>query len=302
MKPILSVDKFSKHYGKFVAVDNISFELFSGEVFALLGPNGAGKTSTLECIEGIRTISGGSILINGINPQKNHRKITKTLGVQLQASSLPEIITVEEAIKMFSLYLGNKISYDLLERFDLISKKRTQFKDLSTGQQRKLILAIALSHNHKILILDEPTAGLDVHTRVELHNVIREEKQKGTAILLASHDMSEVEELADRVSILSKGRIVAEGTPNDIITAGNKSIKVLIKTRDNSLLKLNLPQIIGTKENDDYVIFKGTDIEDTLSNILTNIKANNDKLLDIIVERATLEERFIDITRSEGNL
>lgn len=302
MDPILLVDKFSKNYGDFKAIDNISFKVSSGEIFALLGPNGAGKTSTLECIEGIRKISNGKILINGINPEKDYKKIAKILGVQLQSSALPEIITVEEAIKMFSLYLGNKIRFDLIERFDLNSKRKTQFRNLSTGQQRKLVLAIALSNNPKLLILDEPTAGLDVNTRVELHNVMREEKQKGTAILLASHDMNEVEELADRVSILSKGRIVAEGTPNDIITSGNKDVKILVKTRDNSLIKLNLTQAIVKKENEDYVIFKCQDIEKTLTDVLSYIKANNDKLVDIIIEKATLEERFMDITRGEGNL
>ncbi|HEY8891113.1 MAG TPA: ABC transporter ATP-binding protein [Clostridium sp.] len=273
----------------------------SGEIFALLGPNGAGKTSTLECIEGIRKVSGGKILINGISPEKDYKKIAKILGVQLQASSLPEMITVEEAIKMFSLYLGNKIRFDLIERFNLTCKRKTQFRNLSTGEQRKLVLAIALSNNPKLLILDEPTAGLDVYTRVELHNVMREEKQKGTAILLASHDMNEAEELADRVSILCKGRIVAEGTPNDIITSGNNVVKILVKTRDNSLIKLDLKQIIANKENKDYVIFKCLDIEKTLTDILTYIKANNDKLVDIIIEKATLEERFIDITSREEN-
>ena len=302
MKSVLLVDKFSKNYGDFKAVDKISFEVSSGEIFALLGPNGAGKTTTLECIEGIRKVNGGRILINGISPNKDYKKIAKILGVQLQSSSLPEMITVEEAIKMFSLYLGNKIRFDLIERFDLVTKRKTQFRNLSTGQQRKLVLAIALSNNPKLLILDEPTAGLDVHTRVELHNVMREEKQKGTAILLASHDMNEVEELADKVSILSNGRIVAEGTPNDIITAGNNDVKILVKTRDNSLIKLNSTQIINKKENEDYVIFKCQDIEETLTNILTHIKDNSDKLVDIIVERATLEERFIDITRREENL
>jgi len=300
MEAVLLVDKFSKHYGNFKAVDNISFEVTSGEIFALLGPNGAGKTSTLECVEGIRKVSGGKILINGISPEKDYKKIAKILGVQLQSSSLPELITVEEAMKMFSLYLGNKTRFDLIERFDLSCKLKTQFRNLSTGEQRKLVLAIALSNNPKLLILDEPTAGLDVHTRVELHNVMREEKQKGTAILLASHDMKEVEELADRVAILANGRIVAEGTPNDIITAGNKEVKILVKTRDNSLININSTIRIEKKENEDYIIFKGQDIEETLSNILTSIKDNHDKLLDIIVERATLEERFMDITGEEG--
>jgi ABC-2 type transport system ATP-binding protein len=300
MKPIVQVEEFTKFYGSNKVIDNISFDIYPGEIFALLGPNGAGKTTTLECIEGIRKANGGKLLISGLNPDKDFKKMRKILGVQLQSSALPDIITVEEAMKMFCLYLGSEIRYDLLERFDLKSKYKTEFCKLSAGQQRKLILAIALAHHPELLILDEPTAGLDVHTRVELHEIMREERAKGTAILLASHDMSEVEELADRVAILLKGKIVAAGTPNEIITSGDSKVRIHVKTQQDSLSDLQLEQIQIMKDTEGYRVFDTEDIEGTISQILSHIKSKGDKLMDLRVERPSLEDRFINITRSGG--
>ncbi len=300
MKPIVQVEGFTKLYGSSKAADDISFEIMSGEIFALLGPNGAGKTTTLECIEGLRQYNAGTITVNGLNPEKDSKKLRKSLGVQLQASSLPDIITVEEAMKMFCLYLGTETRYDLLERFDLSSKYKTEFGKLSTGQQRKLILAIALAHRPAILILDEPTAGLDVHTRVELHQIMREERAKGTAILLASHDMSEVEELADRVAILVKGKIVAQGSPNDIITSGDSRVRIHVKTQGSSLETLQLQEATRSEDVEGYAVFDTEDIEGAVSHILSCIKEHQDKLLDLRVERPSLEDRFINITKQGG--
>jgi ABC-2 type transport system ATP-binding protein len=300
MKPIVQVENFTKFYGSNKVIDNISFDIYPGEIFALLGPNGAGKTTTLECIEGIRKASTGKLLVSGLNPDKDFKQMRKILGVQLQASALPDIITVEEAMKMFCLYLGSEIRYDLLERFDLKSKYKTEFCKLSAGQQRKLILSIALAHHPELLILDEPTAGLDVHTRVELHEIMREERAKGTVILLASHDMREVEELADRVAILLKGKIVATGTPNEIITSGDSKVRIHVKTQKDYLSDLSLEQVQIMKDTEGYRVFDTEDIEGVINQILSHIKSKGDKLLDLRVERPSLEERFINITRNGG--
>ena len=300
MKPIVQVEDFTKFYGSNKVIDSISFDIYPGEIFALLGPNGAGKTTTLECIEGIRKANNGKLLVAGLNRDKDFKRMRKILGVQLQASALPDIITVEEAMKMFCLYLGSEIRYDLLERFDLKSKYKTEFCKLSAGQQRKLILAIALAHHPKLLILDEPTAGLDVHTRVELHEIMREERAKGTAILLASHDMSEVEELADRVAILLKGKIVASGTPNEIITSGDGKVRIHVKTQKDYLSDLHLEQVQIMKDTEGYSVFDTEDIEGAITQILNHIKSKGDKLLDLRVERPSLEDRFINITKNGG--
>ncbi|MGE5607062.1 MAG: ABC transporter ATP-binding protein [Bacteroidota bacterium] len=301
MEPFVSVENLVKRYGNVAAVDGVSFDIARGEIFALLGPNGAGKTTTLECLEGLRKADGGRVSVAGINPAKEFSKIRKVLGVQLQASSLPDIITVEEAMKLFCLYLGTATRYDLLEKFDLQNKRKTQFGRLSTGQQRKLALAIALSHNPQLLILDEPTAGLDVQTRVELHQIMRREREEGTAILLASHDMSEVEELADRVAILLNGKVVAAGTPNEIITSGDQQVKIHVKTLKNSILTLKSSAFLKYESKDGYAIFFCEDIEEAVHSVLVHIKKHGDKLLDLKVERPSLEERFVDITKNGGN-
>lgn len=301
MEPFVSVENLVKRYGDVTAVDGVSFAISRGEIFALLGPNGAGKTTTLECLEGLRKADGGMVSVAGINPAKEFPKIRKVLGVQLQASSLPDIMTVEEAMKLFCVYLETETRYDLLEEFCLKDKYKTQFGRLSTGQQRKLALAIALAHHPQLLILDEPTAGLDVETRVELHQIMRREKEKGTAILLASHDMSEVEELADRVAILVNGRVVAAGTPNDIITSGDKQVKIHVKTLKNTILTLQSPVFRNVEFKDGYAIYCCEDIEEAVHSVLVYIKTHGDKLLDLKVERPSLEERFVDITKNGGN-
>lgn len=178
MMPFVEVEGLVKQYGSAKAVDGVGFTISRGEIFALLGQNGAGKTTTLECLEGLREADEGRIMIAGFNPVKDFSKIRKIIGVQLQASSLPDIVTVEEAMKLFCLYLEVETRWDLLKQFDLQDKYKMQFGRLSTGQQRKLMLAVALAHHPQLLILDEPTAGLDVQSRVELHRIMRQEKEK----------------------------------------------------------------------------------------------------------------------------
>ena len=215
-QPTVSVRDFRKRYGSFVAVDGISFEAGRGEIFGLLGPNGAGKTTTLECLEGIRQSDDGSLAVLGVDPGRQPRKLRNLIGVQLQSSGLPGDMTVDEAMRFFCAYHGVPPRYDLLDRLGLQPKRRTQYRELSTGLQRRVALALAISHNPPVVILDEPTAGLDVGSRTELHALMQELRDGGTALILATHDMAEAEKLADRVAILLRGKIVAAGTPREL--------------------------------------------------------------------------------------
>ena len=210
---IIEVHNLRKSYGSVIAADDISFQAHSGEIFGLLGPNGAGKTTTLECLEGIRQPDRGDLAVLGVNPSRQPRKLRRLIGVQLQSGGLPDDMTVDEALRFFAAYHGVAPRHDLLERLGLGDKLRTQYRHLSTGLQRRLALALAIAHNPPAVILDEPTAGLDVASRTELHALMAELRRGGTAILLATHDMAEAEKLADRVAILLHGRIVATGTP-----------------------------------------------------------------------------------------
>ncbi|MFA9402487.1 MAG: ABC transporter ATP-binding protein, partial [Anaerolineales bacterium] len=259
--PVIEVRDFRKTYGDFIAVDGISFEVNQGEIFGLLGPNGAGKTSTLESLEGLRSPNNGSLRVAGVDPTREPRKLRNVIGVQLQTSGLPESITVNEAMNFFCAYHGVDARYDLLDRLGLAEKRNAQYHQLSTGQQRRLSLALALAHDPSVLFLDEPTAGLDVATRVELHDIMREQQEAGTTIILATHDMAEAEEMADRIAILLNGKIAATGTPIEITAEGGGLTKVSIRTQRSSLSDpgISFPAVSQRISKDEYSIYFSTD-------------------------------------------
>ncbi len=295
---VIIVRDFRKTYGDLVAVDGISFEVERGEIFGLLGPNGAGKTSTLESLEGLRAPNGGSLQVAGVDPTREPRKLRNVIGVQLQTSGLPESITVDEAMKFFCAYHGVDPRFDLLDRLGLAEKRKAQYHQLSTGQQRRLSLALALAHNPSVLFLDEPTAGLDVATRVELHNIMREQQAEGTSIILATHDMSEAEEMSDRIAILLHGKVVTTGTPMEVTATGAGLTKVSVRTVGSSLSDpgVTFPAVSQRVSKDEYSIYFSTDIGPTVSAIIAHIQAKQDKLIDLRVERPSLEDRFLEIT------
>lgn len=295
---IIEVKGFRKIYGDFVAVNDISFDVKQGEIFGLLGPNGAGKTTTLESLEGLRMPDGGSLQIMGIDPTRDFSKLRDIIGVQLQTSALPESIRVDEAMKFFCAYHGVDPNYDLLNRLGVGDRLRIQYYQLSTGQKRRLALALAIAHNPPVLILDEPTAGLDVPSRVELHKIVRELKDAGTTILLATHDMAEAEEMTDRVAILLKGEIVATGTPLEITATGAELTKVSVRTAHSCLSNagISFPGVSQETLKEDYTIYFSEDIGPTVSAIIAYIESQGDTIIDLRVERPSLEDRFLEIT------
>ncbi len=299
-QPIITVTHFRKAYGDFVAVDDISFAVQPGEIFGLLGPNGAGKTTTLECLEGLRQPDSGGLQVAGIDPQAEPRKLRHVIGVQLQASGMPEAMTPDEAMKFFCAYHGVAPRFDLLDRFGLTAKRKTQFHELSTGQQRRLALALAIAHEPQVLFLDEPTAGLDVGSRSELHTVMRELQTNGTTIILATHDMAEAEQLSDRVAILLNGRIAAAGAPLEITATGAGLTKVSVHTRANSLLANHhtFPAVSQRQLKENYAIYYSRDIAQTVPALIAYVQDQADELLDLRVERPSLEERFLELTNS----
>ena len=299
---IISVRGFRKVYGDFVAVDDISFAVARGEIFGLLGPNGAGKTSTLECLEGLRQPDGGTLRIAGVDPSREARKLRGKIGVQLQTSGLPETISAAEAMKFFCAYQGIAPRYDLLDRLGLAEKRTAAYSELSTGQKRRLALALAVAHEPEVLILDEPTAGLDVGSRVELHDLMRELQGRGATILLATHDMAEAEELASRVAILLNGKIAATGSPLEITAAGDGLTKVSVHTENRSLEQVNgsFPGVQQRALKEEYVVYFSSDVGPTVSSLISYIETHDDALIDLRVERPSLEDRFLEITHSGG--
>ena len=298
---MIEVQNFRKAYGKFTAVVDVSFTVHSGEIFGLLGPNGAGKTSILETLEGLREPNGGSIRVAGLDPATEQPKLHNIIGVQLQSAGMPESITPVEAMKFFCAYHGVKPRFDLLDRLGLQEKTRTQFYELSTGQQRRLALALAVAHEPQILFLDEPTAGLDVASRVELHKLMRDLRTNGTTIILATHDMAEAEELSDRVAILLNGKLAALGSPLQITSTGEGLSKISVNTRNGSLKQAaEFPSVQQFSAKEEYLVYYSTDIGLTVSAILSFIQSQDDQVIDLRVERPSLEDRFLEITR-EGS-
>ncbi|HSR48526.1 MAG TPA: ABC transporter ATP-binding protein [Anaerolineales bacterium] len=290
-----------KRYGDVIAVDGVSFEARRGEIFGLLGPNGAGKTTTFECLEGIRRPDEGGLEVLGIDPHKDPRALGKVMGIQLQTSGLPADMLVDEAMRFFSAYHGVAPRYEVLDRMGLGEKRGATYRSLSTGQQRRLTLALAVAHEPEVVVLDEPTAGLDVATRAELHAMMAELRGRGTTILLATHDMAEAEKLADRVAILLRGRIVALDTPRKLTAAGPDLTKITVRTdSERDLTQTSLPHVVRSLRADSYSVFFSEDAGATVVALIRSIESAGEKLADLRVERPTLEERFLELTQDGG--
>src|ERR1700749_1122815 len=213
----LAVHGLERRYGAVKAVDGISFEVAAGEVFGLLGPNGAGKTTTLECILGLVRPDAGRIEIEG---ETDPARVRAKVGAVLQATSLPDKITPREALTVFGKFYPAPLgAQTLLQRFGLAEKADAAFDTLSGGQKQRLALALGFAGNPRLLLLDEPTTGLDPQMRREVQDHIAAIRKEGRAVLLATHDMAEAERLCDRIAVIAEGRIVATGTPRDLIAA-----------------------------------------------------------------------------------
>ncbi|MPW25876.1 ATP-binding cassette domain-containing protein [Alkalibaculum sp. M08DMB] len=293
---MISVNNLLKKYNGVPVVNNLNFSVQKGEVFGLLGPNGAGKTTTLECIEGMRKSDGGEINISGFNIQQQEKEIRKILGIQLQVASLPENLHPKEAMQLICGWNGQQVRLDLLKRFGLESLSNKQYGQMSTGQKRRLHLALALACNPTIVILDEPTAGLDVQGRAELHEAVRELKDKNTTIILATHDMSEAESLCDRIAIMIQGQIATIGTPAQITSAARRETRITLLTQNNSLLPgHDIGDAHFSKEKDGYGVWTSKDTANAVIALLNNVRHNEDKVIDLRVERPSLEEAFLDL-------
>lgn len=300
--PAVRVAGLAKRYGDTIAVDEVSFEVQSGELFGVLGPNGAGKTTTLECLEGLRAPDAGNLQVMGIDVVRDPAAARRLLGVQLQIAGLPTTMRVGEAMRFFAAYRGVPPREDLLDRFGLRDKVDAPYDALSGGQQRRLVLALALTHHPAVLVLDEPTSGLDVPSRAQLHDVLRELRSSGTTILLATHDMAEAESLCDRVAIVLRGRTVAVASPDELTATGAGLSRVSVRTSNDSFLEATaaLPGVQQRIDDGQYSRWLSDDPAATVAAILERLDLAGDDLVDLRVERPSLEERFLELTRDAG--
>jgi ABC-2 type transport system ATP-binding protein len=229
-EPIVEVRNLRKTYGDKVAVDDVSFTVQPGEIFGILGPNGAGKTTTVETLAGLRQADSGTVRVLGIDTQRDPEAVRDHLGVQLQEAALHDKITVGEALRLFaSFYTDPADPAELLELLDLTPHAGVQFARLSGGQKQRLSIALALVGNPRIAILDELTTGLDPQARRATWDLVERVRATGVTILLVTHFMDEAERLCDRLVVIDRGRVVAEGTPAGLVDALDEDRTVVVR-------------------------------------------------------------------------
>jgi ABC-2 type transport system ATP-binding protein len=298
---VISVRGLTKSYGPLEAVRGLDFEVLKGQVFGLLGPNGAGKTTTVEILEGLRPRTSGEVTVLGFDPAVNIKEIKDRIGVCLQATNLPEKITVREALQVFSSFYTRTTNLDkLLQRLQLWEKRDAFYGQLSGGQKQRVALALAMVNEPQLLFLDEPTTGLDPQVRHEIHGLIEELKAQRCTILLTTHYIEEAEKLCDQVAIVDQGKIIASGTPREIQA----------QTLGHSIIDLHLgaplpPGDIPASLAGEKLIF-GEDRttlnvssarpSKTLVELVKWIDQQGIELLDIQLKRPTLEDVFIELT------
>jgi ABC-2 type transport system ATP-binding protein len=295
---VIDVEKLTKRYGDLLAVNDISFTVRKGEVFAFLGPNGAGKTTTVEIIETIRTPTSGKVSLLGMDVTKKKRKIVRRIGVLPQGFSSFDRITVCETIQYYSrLFNCRNTDVDgLIELANLKDKSKEQFKNLSGGLKQRLGIAIALVNNPEVVFLDEPTTGLDPRARREVWDVLLGLKKKGKTVFLTTHYMEEAELLADTVAIISKGSIVAMGSPVELIERNANYLVLTLQSVDEKVFEI--VQKIGfepahTNHNNIKV---RVEHQDDVRKILNAIKDTGASFLSLDVRKPNLEEVFLKLT------
>ncbi|HEV3264842.1 MAG TPA: ABC transporter ATP-binding protein [Acidimicrobiales bacterium] len=212
--PVVVCDQLVIRYGDLVAVDGLSFRANPGEVVALLGPNGAGKTSTVECLEGYRPPSAGSVSVLGLDPGRDHAALVPRIGVMLQRGGVYPMLGPAQVLRLFAQYYDDAEDPDeLVDLVGLGEVQRTPWRRLSGGEQQRLSLALALVGRPEVVFLDEPTAGVDPEGRVVVREIIAGLRRRGICVILTTHELAEAERLADRVLIIDHGRKLAEDTP-----------------------------------------------------------------------------------------
>jgi ABC-2 type transport system ATP-binding protein len=237
--PVLEVGNLQVRYGSFQAVRNVSFEVRPGEIFGLLGPNGAGKTSTLSAIEGLLKPNGGSIQVAGFDIRQQPLHARASMGVQLQSTSFQPELTISEIIRLFAGIHGINLSAErtaaILADIKLEDSASKRFGQLSGGQQQRVSLVIATIHQPPLVLMDEPTTGLDPQSRRQLWARIEAMREKGHSILLTTHSMEEAESVCDRIAIIDYGRIITIGTPQSIIDDNRDKPEVIAASRKGKI-------------------------------------------------------------------
>jgi ABC-2 type transport system ATP-binding protein len=298
----LRLRNLRKEYKDVVAVDGIELEVRAGECFGLLGPNGAGKTTTIEICEGLTAADSGNVAVLGMHWESDARELRQRLGIQLQETQLSEKLTVIETIRLFrSFFRQGPETSEVIAQMQLGEKRNSRVGGLSGGQKQRLALACALVGDPEFLFLDEPTTGLDPQARRQLWELIEQFKLAGRTILLTTHYMDEAERLCDRVAIMDYGKVIALGTPRELIASIGVehvvefSAGTMAKTLDVSAVR-QIEGVRSVRTENGSILMHVTELHQAVPALLHELSRQGVPLTELRTHSATLEDVFVTLT------
>ncbi len=299
MQITLEVNELRKSYAQVRALDGVSFNVCSGEVFGVLGPNGAGKTTSVECILGLRKPDSGTVRVFGMTHADHELEIKARVGAQLQTTGMYPNLRVRELIQLFGdLFPAARPANELIELLGLQEKAKTMSKNLSGGQRQRLAVALALVNNPDLVFLDEPTTGLDPQARRSLWAVIEQLKGQGKTVLLTTHYMEEAEHLCDRVAVMDHGKIIALDTPGALIRQHFEESAIEFQNPGN-ISHQQLASLAGVRqvlfENGNITLYS-VDIPHSMAGLLEFQAQAGSSFSNITVRQASLEDVFLKLT------
>lgn len=300
--PIIVIDDLHARYGNVNAVNGVSLQIQRGECFGLLGPNGAGKTTLLSCLEGIKKFHQGSITIDGIDVTKAASRTKRLLGVQLQDASLFPDLNAIEIIQfygaLYNVFPTRQQALDLLKRFDLADKAKARIEQLSGGQKQRLTLALSIVHSPSILLLDEPTTGLDPQARRQIWGIVRQLRGEGATIILTTHYIEEAEILCQRVGIINQGRIIALGSPQELVARLGKAAMVLatvILPDEKIRIFRDSPLVQSLNYDHTQLTFQSSEPQQALALLERLTREEGTSAQNVVVRQPDLEDVFLTL-------
>lgn len=293
----IRTQSLTKTYGTTEALRGVDLNIEPGGIIGLLGPNGAGKTTLVEVLEGLRTPTAGEVSVMGFDPSLESIALRQHIGAQLQATHIPDDLTAFEVLRLFASFYERSVPVeDVLERVNLNGKARELARNLSGGQKQRLAIGMALIHDPALLIFDEPTAGLDPAARRQLHEIILNLKERGRTILFTTHYIEEAEKLCDRVVILNRGQVVADGTPLELVRSSEGQSTIFIDV-DGPFDPAPLLAVGAVEQERRGAHYRFSAIDSTavivaLGEVLRNQEVT---LTDMHMHRPTLEDFYLEM-------
>jgi len=301
MQPAIRISGLRKHYDTVRAVDGLDLEVRAGECFGLLGPNGAGKTTTIEICEGLNTPDAGEVEILGLSWKANAGVLQERIGISLQETQLAEKITVEETVNLFrSFYRNPRPLPEVIDAVQLGEKRKSRVGQLSGGQKQRLALALALVSDPELFFLDEPTTGLDPQSRRQLWELMATFRTSGRTVLITTHYMEEAERLCDRVAIVDHGRVIAQGTPRELIATLGAQYVVEFGLAEGSTVGepelAALSGVVAVRHEEGRWRLQVAELHTVVPALLSLLAARGAGLTELRTHAPTLEDVFVSLT------